>query len=51
MIIIEQYAQLIGCDVIEIQEPLSGAIPVYQKLGFSFDIDGRLVKTLENPVL
>ncbi|WP_346727529.1 hypothetical protein [Pseudomonas sp. SWRI81] len=51
MIIIEYFAQFIGCDVIEIQEPLSGAISVYQTLGFSFDIEGRLVKTLENPVL
>ncbi len=49
--VIEQYADFVGCDVIEIQEPLDGAIPVYQKLGFSYDIEGRLVKTLENPVL
>lgn len=38
MMVIEQYAHFVGCDVIEIQEPLDGAIPVYQKLGFSFDI-------------
>jgi hypothetical protein len=50
MIVIEQYAQLIGSKVLEIQEPLKGAISHYQELGFQFDAGGRLVKTLENLV-
>ncbi|MFW9082880.1 hypothetical protein ACOI9X_26980 [Pseudomonas sp. P2757] len=50
LIVIEQYAQFIGCTVLKIQEPLSGAVSVYQKLGFGFDNEGRLVKSLENQV-
>jgi len=50
LLVIEQYAQLLGSRYIEIQEPLKGAMPVYQQLGFSFDGEGRLVKTLENLV-
>ena len=50
LIVIEQYAQLIGSEVLEVQEPLEGAISIYQKLGFGFDKEGRLVKTLENLV-
>lgn len=50
VIVIEQYAQLIGSKVLEIQEPLKGAISHYQELGFGFDADGRLVKTLDNLV-
>ena len=50
LIVIERYAQFIGCHVLEIQEPLSGAIPVYQELGFNFDNAGRLVKTLRDLV-
>ncbi|CAG8865232.1 hypothetical protein PS726_04964 [Pseudomonas fluorescens] len=50
LIAIEQYAQLIGCRFLEVQEPLVGAVSIYQQLGFDFDIEGRLVKTLENLV-
>ncbi|WP_336355109.1 hypothetical protein [Pseudomonas granadensis] len=50
LIVIERYAQFIGCVVLEVQEPLSGAIPIYQKLGFDFDNEGRLVKTLRDLV-
>lgn len=50
LIAIEQYAQLIGCRFLEVQEPQVGAVSIYQQLGFDFDIEGRLVKTLENLV-
>jgi hypothetical protein len=50
MLVIERYAKLVGSELLEIQEPLKGAVSTYNKLGFSFDKDGRLVKTLENPV-
>lgn len=40
---IENYAVLIGCTEIEVQEPAVGAIPVYESLGFTFDPTGRLV--------
>ncbi|MGL6241895.1 hypothetical protein [Pseudomonas sp.] len=47
MIVIEQYAQIIGSRLLEVQEPQEGAISIYQQLGFDFDTEGRLVKTLE----
>jgi len=40
---IENYALMIGCAEIEVQEPAAGAIPVYESLGFTFDTSGRLV--------
>ncbi|MEE3507603.1 MULTISPECIES: N-acetyltransferase [unclassified Pseudomonas] len=44
---IENYAVLIGCTEIEVQEPAIGAIPVYESLGFAFDSSGRLVTAVE----
>ena len=44
---IENFALLIGCSEIEVQEPAVGAIPVYESLGFSFDPTGRLVIAVE----
>jgi len=49
-LVIEQYAQIIGSKFIEVQEPLKGAISIYQQLGFYFDAEGRLVKALESLV-
>jgi len=49
--VIEQYAQIIGSRIIEVQEPLAGAVSTYQRLGFEFDSDGRLVKSMESLVL
>lgn len=43
---VENYALLIGCKEIEIQEPATGAIPVYESLGFTFDPTDRLVITI-----
>lgn len=43
---IENYAILIGCTEIEVQDPATGAIPVYESLGFTFDPTGRLVLTI-----
>jgi hypothetical protein len=40
---VENYAVLIGCTEIEVQEPATGAIPVYESLGFAFDPTDRLV--------
>lgn len=40
---VENYALLIGCTEIEIQEPATGALPVYESLGFVFDPTDRLV--------
>lgn len=50
LIVIEQYAQIIGSEVLEVQEPLVGAISHYQELGFRFDVEGRLVKNVGNRV-
>ncbi|WP_371911731.1 hypothetical protein [Pseudomonas sp. ok272] len=50
ILVIEQYAQLIGSTLIEVQQPLAGAVFIYQQLGFDFDSQGRLVKTLESLV-
>lgn len=44
---IENYAVLIGCSEIEVQEPAAGAIPVYESLGFAYDPTGRLVIAVE----
>ena len=44
---IENYALLIGCTEIEVQEPAVGAIPIYESLGFGFDPTGRLVIAVE----
>jgi len=44
---VTHYAQIIGSKQIEIQEPVEGAIPTYQQLGFKFDIQGRLVMLVE----
>lgn len=48
ILIIEQYAQIIGSRFIEVQEPLEGAISIYQQLAFYFDAEGRLVKAVES---
>lgn len=50
MIVVEQYAQVMGARLLEIQEPRAGAVSIYQQLGFEYDREGRLVKTLENLV-
>ncbi|MCO8312758.1 hypothetical protein [Pseudomonas mandelii] len=50
ILVIEQYAQIIGSRFIEVQEPLEGAISIYQQLGFYFDAEGRLVKAVESLV-
>ena len=42
----ENYAILIGCTEIELQESATGAIPVYESLGFSLDHTGRLFLTI-----
>lgn len=44
---IENYALLIGCSEIEVQEPAAGAIPLYESLGFTHDPTGRLVIAVE----
>lgn len=44
----EFYARMVGCDEIEVQEPDAGAIPYYQKLGFTFDKTNRLVFSLDD---
>ncbi|MHA3737696.1 hypothetical protein ACXR0M_18765 [Pseudomonas sp. Eth.TT006] len=44
---VTHFARIIGSRQIEIQEPLAGAIPLYQQLGFDFDSEGRLVKPVE----
>lgn len=50
MVAIDEFAQIIGSNCIEIQEPLQGAIPVYTKLGFKLDLAGRLVLAVESKV-
>ncbi|MHC8298512.1 hypothetical protein [Pseudomonas sp. ZS1P83] len=50
LLVIEQYATIIGSGVIEVQEPLKGAIPTYQQLGFYYDAERRLVKAVESLV-
>lgn len=44
---IENYAVMIGCTEIEIQEPAMGAFSVYMNLGFVIDPTGRLVIAVE----
>jgi hypothetical protein len=39
MMVIDEFAQIIGSNFIEVQEPMQGAIPVYTKLGFKFDLE------------
>lgn len=51
MMAIDRYAQFLGSKYIEVQEPLEGAIPIYQRLGFAFDYEGRLVIAVESLVL
>ena len=43
---VEHYAQIVGSKTIEIQEPMQGAVPTYEKLGFAFDASGRLAKDI-----
>ncbi|WP_445179387.1 hypothetical protein [Pseudomonas sp. McL0111] len=50
ILVIEEYARIIGSILMEAQEPFAGAVPIYQLLGFGFDIDGRLVKPVERLV-
>ncbi|MBA1280441.1 N-acetyltransferase [Stutzerimonas stutzeri] len=40
---IVNYATLLGCVEIEMEEPAAGAVPWYRKLGFEFDATNRLV--------
>jgi hypothetical protein len=47
---IEQYARIVGSRFIEVQEPLEGAISIYQQLGFYYDDERRLVKSVEGQV-
>ncbi|QUE92919.1 hypothetical protein [Pseudomonas sp. SCA2728.1_7] len=51
MLAIDEFAQIIGSRLIEVQEPMQGAIPKYRQLGFTFDLDGRLVLAVEGKVL
>ncbi|EJM59436.1 hypothetical protein [Pseudomonas sp. GM48] len=44
---VTHFARIIGSEQIEIQEPLEGAITLYQQLGFEFDMEGRLVMLVE----
>ncbi|MBV4484095.1 hypothetical protein HU727_000665 [Pseudomonas sp. SWRI153] len=44
---VTHFARIIGSQQIEIQEPVSGAIPLYRQLGFEFDPEGRLVKRID----
>lgn len=44
---VTHFAQIIGCRQIEVQEPVKGAIAIYQQLGFEFDTEGRLVMLME----
>lgn len=50
IMVIQHYATIIGSRFIEVQEPLKGAIPIYQKHGFYFDTERRLVKVVESQV-
>lgn len=50
LLVVEHYAQIIGSRIIEVQEPLEGAVSTYQRLGFEFDVEGRLVKSMESLV-
>lgn len=50
VLVIEQYARIIGSRFIEVQEPLEGAISIYKCLNFDFDTEGRLVRTVESLV-
>lgn len=40
---IDFYARMLGCREIEIQDPITGVVPLYEALGFKFSADGRLV--------
>ncbi|KAE9639276.1 hypothetical protein EJA70_28885 [Pseudomonas sp. PB103] len=40
---VTHFARIIGSKQIEIQEPVTGVIPLYRQLGFEFDLEGRLV--------
>lgn len=44
---IDAYARVIGCSRIEIQEPRLEAVPTYERLGFSYDEQQRLVISVE----
>jgi hypothetical protein len=44
---VTHFARIIGSKQIEIQEPLSGVIPLYRQLGFEFDSEGRLVMPVD----
>jgi hypothetical protein len=46
ILVVEQYAKIIGSKFIEVQEPLKGAISIYQQFGFYFDAERRLVKAV-----
>lgn len=50
LLAIDEFARIIGSHVIEVQEPMPGAIPVYRQLGFTFDVQGRLVLPVESEV-
>lgn len=48
LIAVSHYARIIGSKQIEIQESITGAIPLYQELGFEFDAERRLVMVVES---
>lgn len=50
LLAIDEFARIIGGRIIEVQEPMPGAIPIYQQLGFTFDVQGRLVLAVESNV-
>lgn len=45
---VEHYVRIVGSRTIEIQEPVAAAVPVYEKLGFTFDSSGRLAKPIDS---
>lgn len=43
LLAVDYYARMLGCREIEVQDPLAGARPLYEALGFTNTSDGRLV--------
>ncbi|MCO6057957.1 N-acetyltransferase [Pseudomonas sp. MOB-449] len=43
LLAIDNYARMLGCQEIEIQDPEPGAVEWYEELGFTYDKDRRLV--------
>ncbi|KIY41847.1 hypothetical protein TZ03_03815 [Pseudomonas sp. 10-1B] len=45
---IDFYARMLGCQEIEVQDPLEGARSVYEALGFTWTAEGRLVIQIDS---